>query len=450
MHRHHWRKTDIVVAGPAGATLQTVADLVQRYLDQIRAEHVALREGALADYIPELATVDPDGFGVTLSSSDGFVYESGDTAVEFTIQSISKPFTYALALDQIGERAVDARIGVEPSGEAFNEISVDKTTKTPKNPMINAGAIAAVSLVPGATPDERFNRIHEFYSACAGRRLDVDFDVYASEKATGNRNRAIAYMLTSFGALQGDPDEVLDVYFRQCSIKVTSTDLARMAATLARGGLNPLTGRRVTDGQVVRRTLSVMVTCGMYDAAGDWVSAVGMPAKSGVGGGIAAVLPGQLGIGVYSPRLDAKGNSVRGVEVCRSLSTRLGLHFLTVSRETSATLRAVYDAGPRIRVYEIQGDLLFAGAEQVLRTAARESAGFDVAILDGTRVDDINDTARDMITGMRAGLAEDGKEGYLVDPDGRVVPAERRGDYDAVVFRTVDDAVAAARQLLSG
>lgn len=433
--------------GQAGDRLRLVADLVQRYLDQIRAEHAGLRDGALANYIPELATVDPDGFGLALSSSDGYVYETGDTAVEFTIQSISKPFTYALALDQIGEAAVDARIGVEPSGEAFNEISVDDVTKTPKNPMINAGAIAAVSLVPAASPEERFARIHDFYSACAGRRLDIDLDVYASEKATGHRNRAIAYMLTSFGVLHDDADEVLDVYFRQCSIKVTSTDLARMATTLARGGLNPLTGRRVTNAQVVRRTLSVMVTCGMYDATGDWVSAVGMPAKSGVGGGIAAVLPGQLGIGVYSPLLDAKGNSVRGVQVCRSLSARLGLHFLTVGRESSATLRAVYDAGPGIRVYEIHGDLLFAGAEQVLRTVCRDSDEFDVAILEVARVDDINDAARNMLTGMRASLTAAGKEGYLVDPDGRVVPADRRSDYDAIVFETLDDAIDAARQL---
>lgn len=430
--------------------LQRVAELVQRYLDQIRAEQIGDRDGALASYIPELAKVDPEGFGLTLSSSDGYVYESGNTSVEFTIQSISKPFTYALALDQIGQTAVDAMIGVEPSGEAFNEISVDDVTKTPKNPMINAGAIAAVSLIPGAGADERFDRILEFYSACAGRRLDIDLDVYASEKATGNRNRAIAYMLTSFGVLSGDPDEVLDVYFRQCSVKVTSTDLARMAATLARGGLNPLTGRRVADTDVVRRTLSVLVTCGMYDATGDWVSAVGMPAKSGVGGGIVAVLPGQLGIGVYSPRLDSRGNSVRGVQVCRNLSSQLGLHFLTVSRESSSTLRAVFDAGPGIRVYEVQGDLLFAGAEQVLRTAERDRGEYDVAVLDVTRVDDINDAARGMLTGLRAGLAAAGKEAYLVDPDGRVVPADRRDEYDAIVFRSLEEAVDAARQLRGG
>ncbi|MDG5772935.1 glutaminase A [Mycolicibacterium fortuitum] len=423
-----------------------MAELVQHYLDRIRAEQIELRDGALASYIPELSTVDPESFGLSLSTSDGYVYESGDTAVEFTIQSISKPFTYALALELIGHDAVDAKIGVEPSGEAFNEISVDNVTKTPKNAMINAGAIAAVSLVPGAGADERFDRILEFYSACAGRRLHVDMDVYGSEKATGNRNRAIAYMLASFGVLDGDPDEVLDVYFRQCSVRVTSTDLARMATTLARGGCNPMTGRRVIGAKVVRRTLSVMVTCGMYDATGDWVSAVGMPAKSGVGGGIVAVLPGQLGIGVYSPRLDARGNSVRGVEVCRNLSSQLGLHFLSVTRESSSTLRAVFEVSPGVRVYEVHGDLLFAGAEQVLRTAERDRDSYDVAVLDVTRVDDINDAARAMLTGMRANLAAAGKEAYLVDPDGRVVPADRRDEYDAIVFRTLEEAVEAARQ----
>lgn len=425
---------------------------MQRYLDQIRQEHAGVAEGRLADYIPELATVDPEGFGLSLSSSDGFVYESGDTTVEFTIQSISKPLTYALALDQIGEAAVDARIGVEPSGEAFNEISVDNVTKTPKNPMINAGAIAAVSLVPGATADQRFSRIHDFYSACAGRRLGVDLDVYASEKATGSRNRAIAYMLESFGVLDGDPDEVLDVYFRQCSITVTSTDLARMAATLARGGVNPLTGRRVTDGSVVQRTLSVMVTCGMYDAAGDWVTAVGMPAKSGVGGGIVAVLPGQLGIGVYSPRLDAKGNSVRGVMVCRSLSQQLGLHFLTVTRESRSAIRAIYDAAAGIRVYEVHGDLLFTGAEQVLRTIERDKDGFDVAILEVSRVDDSNDAARSMLFGMGSMLENVGKKGFLVDPDGVVARVDRRDDpaIDAIVLTDLGDAVEAGRQFRRG
>ncbi len=423
-----------------------MADLVQRYLDQLVAEYAVVDDGELADYIPELTLVDPTGFGLTLSSSDGFLYESGDAQRQFTIQSISKPFTYALALDLAGQDVVDAKIGVEPSGDAFNEISVDQHTKTPKNAMINAGAIAAVSLVPGASPDERFAKIRDFYSACAGRPLELDEDVYRSEKATGDRNRAIAYMLSSFGVLD-EPDDVLDVYFRQCSLKVTSVDLARMAATLARGGINPQTGRRVTSTAVVRRTLSVMVTCGMYNGAGDWVSAVGMPAKSGVGGGIAAVLPGQLGIGVYSPRLDSRGNSVRGVLVCRALSERLGLHFLTVSRESRATIRAVYQACDGVRVYEMHGDLMFAGAERVLRTVDRDSDDFSVAILDVTRVDTINDPARALLASMSETLNAAGKKGLLVDPDAAVIRPDR--GFDHVVFGTIDAAVAAAQEWLA-
>jgi glutaminase len=421
-----------------------VAAVVQQYLDQIRAEHAGCTDGALASYIPELAAADPNDFGMSLSSSDGYVYESGDAAKEFSIQSISKPLTYALALDQLGEAAVDAKIGVEPSGEAFNEISVDRVTNRPKNPMINAGAIASVSLIPGANPEERFALIREFYSACAGRRLAIDEQVYASEKATGSRNRAIAYMLQSFGVLDDDPDEVLDVYFRQCSLLVTSTDLARIGATLARGGVNPLTGRTVTDNLVVQRTLSVMVTCGMYDATGDWVTGVGLPAKSGVGGGIVAVLPGQLGIGVYSPLLDAKGNSVRGVRVCRSLSRRLGLHFLTVTRESRSTIRAAYEIEDNVRVYEVHGDLMFAGAEQVIRTVSRESTQFEVAILDVSRLDNINDPAREMLASMSSALRDAGKAGLLVDPDSAVIKTQHQ--FDPLVFTTVDDAVAEARR----
>jgi glutaminase len=225
---------------------------------------------------------------------------------------------------------------------------------------------------------------------------------------------------------------------------VTSVDLARMAATLARGGVNPQTGRRVTSAKVVQRTLSVMVTCGMYNGAGDWVSAVGMPAKSGVGGGITAVLPGQLGIGVYSPLLDGRGNSVRGVQVCRALSQRLGLHFLSVGRESRATIRAAYEACEGVRVYEMHGDLMFAGAEKVLRTVDRDSDEFSVAILDVTRVDTINDPARLLLAGLSGALSGAGKRGFVVDPDAAVIRPGR--GFDDVVFSTTEDAVAAARQ----
>jgi glutaminase len=425
-----------------------VPDLVQNYLDRIVAEHAAITDGRLADYIPELARVDPRGLGLALSSSDGHVYSSGDAAVEFTIQSASKPFTYALALEQFGETAVDARIGVEPSGEAFNEISVDDETKVPKNPMINAGAITAVSMIPGSTPGERFALIRDFFSACAGRQLALDEAVYRSEKATGSRNRAIAYMLDSFNALDEDPDEILDVYYRQCSLKVTSIDLARMAATLAQGGINPLTDIRVMDTAVVRRTLAVMMTCGMYDAAGDWVSAVGMPAKSGVGGGIVAVLPGQLGIGVYSPLVGPKGNSVRGILVCRSLSAQLGLHFLNVSRQSRSTLRAVYDIDDGVRVYQVHGDLLFAGAEQVVRTVRQQRDNFVAAILDVSRVDDINDAARALLAGLDSALQAVGKHGFLVDPDGAVIGPE--SPHLTATFPTVSEALAAAKAWMAG
>jgi glutaminase len=209
-----------------------------------------------------------------------------------------------------------------------------------------------------------------------------------------------------------------------------------------------MTGRRVTVAPVVRRTLSVMVTCGMYDAAGDWVSAVGMPAMSGVGGGIVAVLPGQLGIGVYSPLLDAKGNSVRGVRVCRSLSEQLGLHFLTVSRDSRNTLRAIYQPRDGIRVYETHGDLMFSGAEQVVRTIDRERDDIDVAIVDVSRVDDIDDVARALLAGTCAAMRADGKAGYLVDPEGIVIRTEH--EYEAVRFTTVDDAVAAAEAAMRG
>jgi glutaminase len=241
---------------------------------------------------------------------------------------------------------------------------------------------------------------------------------------------------------------VLDVYFRQCSLKVTATDLARMAATLARSGVNPLTGRRVTDAAVVRRTLSVMVTCGMYDAAGDWVSAVGMPAKSGVGGGILAVLPGQLGIGTYSPLLDARGSSVRSALLCRRLSDELGLHFLRVSRDSRATLRAVYEPRDNIRVYETHGDLLFCGAEQVVRTVDHGCEDFLVGILDVSRADDIDDAAKALLSGMGTALHDRGKAGFVVDPD-RLVIGEG-SEFEGMRYSTVEDAVDAASTLIRG
>ncbi|MDH6284194.1 glutaminase A [Prescottella agglutinans] len=411
-----------------------VDEFITRVFDVVRGDH----GGEVADYIPELAAVDPDRFGIAVATSDGHVYEVGDTAVPFTIQSISKPFTYALALADRGVDAVAEKIDVEPSGEPFNEISLDPDTERPRNPMINAGAITSASLVAGASVEERFGRIRSLYSRCAGRQLTLDEAVYTSEAKTGHRNRAIGYMLRSFGVITDDPDEAVDLYFRQCSIDVTCHDLALMAATLANNGINPVTRDRVLAPALVERVLSVMTTCGMYDAAGEWVTEVGMPAKSGVGGGVLAVLPGQLGIAVYSPRLDRHGNSVRGVRTCRELSRDLELHFLHVTRAARSSIRARYsvasapsrtrrtdaeraaldEIGDRARIYELHGDLLFTGAETAVREIDGARDGLEAVVVDVRRVDDVSDVARRMIEALWADLARHGCRTALVDPNG--------------------------------
>ncbi len=271
--------------------------LVLEYLDEVYRELSGDTSGSVADYIPELAIVDPESFAICLCTNDGYLYEAGDSSRRFAIQSISKPFTYALALADRGLETVAAKVDVEPSGEPFNEISLDAITERPRNPMINAGAITCASLVQGDSVQDRFERLRQFYSRCAGRDLRLDEEMFASEDRTGHRNRAIGYMLRSFGILEEDPQTTLGVYFRQCSIEVDCRDLSRMAATLANSGVCPITGDRVLEPAITERVLSVMTTCGMYNAAGDWVTEVGLPAKSGVGGGIIAVLPGQTRAG---------------------------------------------------------------------------------------------------------------------------------------------------------
>jgi glutaminase len=410
--------------------------LVTDVLDGVYQELVGDCRGAVADYIPELAVVDPDSFAICLSTCDGTVYEVGDSRKRFAIQSISKPFSYALALADQGLAAVAERVDVEPSGEAFNEISLDPITERPRNPMINAGAITATSLVTGATADERFERIRSFYSKFAGRELTLDDSMFASEDRTGHRNRAIGYMLRSFGILEEDPELTLDVYFRQCSIEVDCRDLSLMAATLACSGVHPISGERVLHPALTERVLSVMTTCGMYNAAGDWVTEVGLPAKSGVGGGILAVLPGQIGLAVFSPRLDGYGNSLRGVAACRRISRDLELHVMHVSRAARSVVRAsrsVLEApsrrqrrpgeqavlrqyGKRARVYELLGDLQFAGVESVIREISLRADKLDVIVLDVRGVDDVAVVARRLLLDLRNELLESGCDAVLVDP----------------------------------
>jgi glutaminase len=278
---------------------------VSQILKTLHERYTSLQEGSVADYIPELTKVDPNLFGICIATRDGHVYEVGDTRHKFTIQSISKALTYGLALEDRGEEHVLSRIGVEPSGDAFNAISLKPGTGAPFNPMINAGAIATCGQILKSEGESRIERITDYLSRCAGGHLEIDQDIYRSESETGHRNRAIGWMLRNFGIIDEDPREIVETYFQQCSLQVTCADLAVMGATLANQGVNPLTGERAIAHDYVDNVLAVMASCGMYDWSGEWIYRVGLPAKSGVGGGILAVLPGQLGIGVFSPPLDS-------------------------------------------------------------------------------------------------------------------------------------------------
>lgn len=295
-------------------------------LNELHMKYKDLDEGKVADYIPELAKVDSSLFGICLVTTDGEVFEIGDTDELFTIQSISKPFSYSLALEDHGREAVLNNIGVEPTGDSFNNISLDEKTNRPYNPMINAGAIATTSLIKGEDPTDRLNRMIKMFSDFAGRKLNVDISVYMSERTTGHRNRALAYLMKNFNMIKGNIEEGLDLYFQQCSLMVNAKDLATMAATFANHGNNPITGKQVLDSSYIRDILSIMFTCGMYDYAGEWAYNVGIPAKSGVGGGIIGVVPGQFGISVFSPPLDRRGNCVRGIKVFEDLSNIFNIH----------------------------------------------------------------------------------------------------------------------------
>lgn len=381
--------------------------------------------GELADYIPELAAADPDRLGGVFATLDGKIYGAGDIDIAFTIQSISKPFVYALALADRGFDAVLARVGVEPSGEAFNEISLEMGTGRPRNPMINAGAITAHSLAGSEELDatERVERVVEGLSAFAGRRLSIDESVCASEMHHAHRNLALAHMLRSYDILTEDPRVVVEGYVRQCSVLVTTRDLGIMAATLANRGVNPLSGEQVVQEPVVRQVLSVMATCGMYDAAGDWATQVGIPAKSGVAGGLIGALPGQIGIATFSPRLDAHGNSVRGVSLFERFSDDAGLHVMEVPASAPSVVRSnrVLGSGPdAVRVIKLQGGIRFAGAEQVVREAEISAISETRVALDLTRVYSIDDVARRMVLEVARRLTLDGHDVYLVDPDSLV------------------------------
>jgi glutaminase len=299
---------------------------LQVVIEELHDRYASLNEGQVATYIPELAKSSPQDFGIAMVSSDGQVFATGHFDTPFTIQSISKPFTFGLAIESYGADRVSKHVGVEPSGDAFNAIELQNGTNRPFNPMVNSGAITVTALLHAKYGNETFDIIHDRLSQAAGRALMVDEDVFASERRTGHRNRAIAHLLLNFGLVHEEAEAALDVYFRQCSIMVTCTDLATMGATLSNMGRNPNTDDMVFDLKSTRAMLAIMFTCGMYDYSGEWAYRVGVPAKSGVAGGVMAVVNRQLGIAVYSPPLDERGNSRRGIEVCVELASRFGLH----------------------------------------------------------------------------------------------------------------------------
>ncbi len=285
-------------------------------------------EGRVATYIPDLAKADPGDFGVCVLSSDGRRYHAGDYKKRFTIQSVVKPMLLLLALMDNGEDYVRARVGVEATGKPFDAINVSDQTLMSQhlNPMVNMGAIAMCGLIRGANGEEKFLRLLELTRTLAGDPdIVMDEAVYRSEKSTGHKNRALAFLLKSHGLLEGDVEDVLDFYFRACSISVNTRDLANIGFVLANRGKLPQTEERVFPGRYAHYVNAVLMTCGMYDGSGNFAVDVGVPAKSGVGGGIMAVVPTRMGVGIYSPALDAKGNSLAGIQILKRLSARLYL-----------------------------------------------------------------------------------------------------------------------------
>ena len=303
------------------------AETVSALLSEAHQRYSGVDDGAVADYIPVLARARRDLFGLSVVGVQGNSFSVGDAAEKFSIQSISKPFVFALVCEAIGFEQARLSLGANSTGLPFNSVmAIELNADRTMNPMVNAGAIATTSLVPGETAEAKWAAIVDGLSRFAGRRLEVDQEVYASESATNQRNQGVASLLKSYGRLYFDPHQATDIYTRQCSLDVTVTDLAVMSATLADGGVNPVTKQQVVGPGVCRRVLAVLATAGLYELSGEWLYAVGLPAKSGVSGGIIAVAPGKGGMATYSPPLDAAGNSVRGQLAVKFLSDLLGLN----------------------------------------------------------------------------------------------------------------------------
>ena len=317
--------SSIAVAAQNGNAIEPQGTAIDRALAAAHQKYRTLQEGKNADYIPALAKVDPNLFGIALVTADGKVYIAGDAKSEVSIQSISKPFTAALVMEETTVDALPKSIGVDATGQPFNSIvAIEPYKRAEINPLVIPGAIAATAMVSGGSRDEVWKKILIFYSDFAGRPLSVNQEVFKSESDTNHRNRAIASLMAAYGHIKGDPLEATDIYTEQCSVSVNARDLATMAATLANGGKNPVTGKQVMRADNVPELLAIMATAGLYDDSGKWLYATGLPAKSGVGGGLIAVSPGKFGIAVISPPLDEAGNSVRAQRAIADISNALG------------------------------------------------------------------------------------------------------------------------------
>jgi glutaminase len=314
----------LAAAGPATPALAQPASSPETAVKAAYEQFRTLNEGKNADYIPALAKVPSNYFGIALVTPKGQTVTAGDIEPQFSIQSISKVFTMAQVFQESGEPTIENSIGVDATGQVFNSIvAVEQYKGKEMNPLVNAGAIATTGMVKGANADEVWNKILGIHSAFAGRQLTVDQEVYKSEAATNQRNRAISMLMSAYERFPGDPMQAVDLYTRQCAIAVNAKDLGVMAATLANGGRNPVTGKQVVEPRHVPGILAVMATAGLYDDTGRWLFHTGLPGKSGVGGGLIAVSPGKFGVGTFSPPLDAAGNSVRGQRAIMSINNAL-------------------------------------------------------------------------------------------------------------------------------
>lgn len=364
------------------------------------------------EYLAEVlhACTDESPAAIALTTIDDTHHGAGDVEHRFTIQSMSKPFAYALAIEKLGWDAVHEKVDVEPSGEAFNEVSLDPENGRPHNPMINAGAIATAGLI------DSFDEFREFASKLAGRELELDEEELASEQEDAHRNLALAHLLAAYDIVD-DPVQAVSHYLRQCCLSVDVHDLATMASVLANGGVHPDSGERLMSERTAIQVLSVMATCGMYTDAGDWLATVGIPAKSGVSGGIIGVLPGQVGVAVFSPGLNEHGTSIVGIDMMRRLSREMGMHLMNPgrpSRSALADVRVDDDAS----VYVMTGDLMFSSAETLLRHLLATPPETETVVIDISQVGTISDVGRKMALEAKKRLEEDGFAVRISDKDG--------------------------------